>query len=299
MSGPVAAVVVTYNSERQVGDLLDSLPAAFGDVPHEIIVVDNGSSDGTLALLEARDDCLVIAEENRGYAAGVNRGAAAASPDSHILILNPDAVLDPGSVPAMLAVLARPRVGIVAPRVREEDGRLAPTLRREPTIGRIGGLSFTGLPAFAERIEDPREYEAEHSVDWAVGAILLVHRDCYDELGGLDESFFLYSEETDFCLRARDRGWETVYTPDASGMHIGGASGESVATYTMQVLNRVRLYRRRTRTSSAWLYFGVVVANEVRRGILGSARSWPTLGALLRPSRRPVVLNAGDHLLPD
>lgn len=295
----VAAVVVTFNSTRHVAALLDSLPQAFGDLSYSVVVVDNDSTDGTPELLARRADCRIVRAANDGYAAGINRAVAASPPASTILILNPDATLDPDAVPRMLQVLRRRRdAGIIAPRVREEDGRLSPTLRRGPTLGRVGGLSFTGLPMFAERIELPGEYETEHEVDWAVGAILLVDRRCFDELRGLDESFFLYSEETDFSLRARDAGWATVYTPRAGAMHIGGGSGESATTHTMQMLNRVRLYRRRTGVVRAWLYFGLTIVVELRRAILGDRRSWTTLRALLRPSVRPPQLGASRALLP-
>jgi len=296
----VAAVVVTYNSTRHVGALLDSLPAAFGGLTYSVVVVDNDSADGTPELLARRSDCVVVRASNDGYAAGINR-AVRASPDaSTILILNPDATLDPDSVPRMLEVLRRrPGAGIIAPRVREEDGRLSPTLRRGPTLGRVGGLSFTGLPVFTERIEIPGEYEREHEVDWAVGAILLVGRRCFDALEGLDQSYFLYSEETDFSLRARDAGWVTVYTPRAGAMHVGGGSGESATTHTMQMLNRVRLYRRRAGDRRAWLYFGMTIVVEVRRAALGDRKSWTTVRALLRPSIRPPQLGASAAFLPE
>lgn len=294
----VAAVVVTYNSEGHIADLLDSIPRSMGDLTYSVVVVDNGSADGTLALLDARDDCTVVRSTNVGYAAGMNRGVAASPPADSILILNPDAVLDSGAVPIMRRVLANPRVRIVAPRVREADGSLSPTLRRGPTMGRVGGLSFTGWPVFTERIEEPAEYEREHEVDWAVGAILLVDRECYDRLGGMDESFFLYSEETDFSLRARDAGWLTVYTPDAGAMHVGGGSGESATTHTMKQINRIRLYRRRTGTVRASVYFALTVLTEIRRAMLGHDKSWPTVRALIDPSRRPPLLNASDSILP-
>ncbi|WP_051973035.1 glycosyltransferase family 2 protein [Cryobacterium sp. MLB-32] len=295
----VAAVVVTYNSTRHVGDLLDSLPAAFAGLTYSVVVVDNDSTDGTPELLARRPDCTVIRASNDGYAAGINRAVLDSPEAATILILNPDATLDPDSVPRMLEVLRRrPGAGIIAPRVREEDGSLSPTLRRGPTLGRVGGLSFTGLPVFTERIEIRSEYQNEHEVDWAVGAVLLVDRHCFDALAGLDESFFLYSEETDFSLRARDAGWSTVYTPRAGAMHIGGGSGESAATHTMQMLNRIRIYRRRTGTLRAWLYFSLTIVVELRRAILGQRMSWTTVRALLRPSRRPPQLSASAALLP-
>src|SRR6476661_844183 len=139
----VAAVVVTYNSRHHVATLLDSLPGAFGTLTYSVVVVDNGSTDETLDLLALRSDCSVVRSTNDGYAAGINR-AVLASPDApSVLILNPDTSLDPLAVPRMLESLQRPGVGIVAPRVREEDGSLSPTLRRGPTLGRVGGLSFT------------------------------------------------------------------------------------------------------------------------------------------------------------
>lgn len=295
----VAAVVVTYNSTRHVGALLDSLPNAFGDLTYSVVVVDNGSTDGTPEQLALRSDCEVVRASNDGYAAGINRAVHASPQASTILILNPDATLDPDAVPRMLEVLRRrPGAGIVAPRVREEDGSLSPTLRRGPTLGRVGGLSFTGLPVFTERIEIPREYESEHEVDWAVGAILLVDRRCFDALDGLDESFFLYSEETDFSLRARDAGWGTVFTPRAGAMHVGGGSGESATTHTIQMLNRVRLYRRRTGALRAWLYFAMTIVVEFRRAVLGERQSWTTVRALLRPSTRPPQMGASAGFLP-
>jgi len=294
----VAAVVVTFNSEQHISDLLDCLPAAFATTSYSVAVVDNGSTDGTVELLDRRTDCTVVRSTNDGYAAGINL-AIRSSPDAEsILILNPDTKLDPDAVPRMLAVLRRPGVGIVAPRIREQDGSLSRTLRRAPTLGRVGGLSFTGLASFAERIEDAREYEHEHEVDWAVGAILLVGRPCYEAIGGLDESYFLYSEETDFCLRARDAGEATVYTPVAGAMHIGGGSGESVTTHTMKAVNRVRVYHRHAGPLRAWLYFAMTVLIEVRRAIRWHGASWPTVRALLHPAERPAALGASDTLLP-
>lgn len=294
----IAAVVVTYNSEDHIDALLDSLPEALGHLSHSVVVVDNGSSDRTLEVLARRSDCTVVRSTNDGYAAGINR-AVQASPEARaVMILNPDATLDPGSAPRMLDALLKPGVGIVAPLVREKDGSLSPTLRRGPTLGRAGGLSFTGLPAFTERVEDPQEYTSEHEVDWAVGAILLVDGHCFRALNGLDESYFLYSEETDFSLRAKDAGWATVFTPLAGAMHIGGGSGESANTHTMKMLNRIRLYRRRTGARRAWLYFAITVLVEVRRAAFGHRRSRQTVRALLRPSRRPRQLDASAHFLP-
>ncbi|MBD3756709.1 MULTISPECIES: glycosyltransferase [Microbacterium] len=294
----VAAVVVTYNSEDHVAGLLDSVGPALGALSGAIVVVDNGSTDRTLEILDERTDCVVIRSTNVGYAAGMNRAIAAAPKARAFLILNPDATLDPDSVETMMRVLAQPGVGIVAPRVRESDGSLSPSLRRRPTLGRVGGLSFTGLAAFTERIEDPREYESAHDVDWAVGAVLLVDAGCYTALGGMDESFFLYSEETDLSLRARAGGWATRYTPDAGAVHVGGGSGESDFTHTLKIVNRVRIYRRLTGPVRGWMYLWASVFVELRRAALGRRESRAAVKALLVPSARPEVLGLGSVFVP-
>ncbi|WP_431841294.1 glycosyltransferase [Calidifontibacter indicus] len=293
----IGAVVVTYNSEGEITALLDSIPDAMGDLQWSVVVVDNGSTDRTLELLSDRTDCTVIRSTNVGYAASINRAVAASPTADAILMLNPDVILDPQSVEAMAGCLLRSGVGIVAPRVREHDGTLSPTLRRGPTILRASGLSFTGLPVFTERVEEPQDYETEHRVDWAVGAILLISSRCFRDLSGMDESFFLYSEETDLCLRAADVGWATWYTPLGGAVHIGGGSGVTVTNHTMKIINRVRLYRRRRSTPLTIVYFLLVLLTEVRRGLLGHRWSRAAALALIQPSRRPPALHA-DTLIP-
>lgn len=292
------AIVVTHNSSEHIGTLLESLPDAFGDIDHSVIVVDNGSSDRSAHIAESYDGVTVVRSTNTGYGAGMNTGVRCSAHGADILVLNPDATLAPGSVSAMMSALRRTRAGIVAPRMTEADGSLSPSLRRAPTLGRAGGLSFTRLAAFAERIEDHRAYEHEHEVDWVVGAVMLIDRGCFDALDGFDESYFLYSEETDLCLRARDHGWRTVYTPTAEVMHVGGGSGESAATHTMKMVNRVRLYGRRHGRAATWAYYGIAVATELRRALLGHSASWVALRALLDPARRPAQIGANDSRLP-
>lgn len=291
-------VVVTHNSAHDLDALLDSLPAALGPVAAQVVVVDNGSTDGTADLARARGDCLVSAQENRGYAAGINAGVDAVPGAAMVLVLNPDARLAPRAVELMVEALRRSGAGIVAPRVVDEHGHLAWSLRRAPTLGRATGLGFTGWPAVSEHVTDPGAYTVEHPVDWALGAVLLVDRACHDALGGWDESFFLYSEETDLCLRAADAGWRTVYTPHAEVMHAGGGSGRTPRTHAMQIVNRVRLYARRHRRPASAAYYALVVASEVTWLMRGHRESRASLAALLRPSRRPAELGCPAALVP-
>jgi len=294
----IDVVVVTYNSRHVVGDLLDGLPAALDGLPARVVVVDNGSTDGTRELVADRADCRLVRSTNVGYAGGVNRGVAELAGDGPILALNPDVRLAPGSVRALAAALDRPGTGIGAPRVLDDDGGLFHSLRREPTIPRAAGLGRTGRPWLSEVVSDPASYRSTCTVDWALGAVLLVSRECHELLGGWDESFFLYSEETDLCLRARDLGLATRYVPEAVCTHIGGGSGSSPQLTTMQAVNRVRLYRRRHGRAAGLVYLGLTTLGEARRGLRGDRGARTAVVGLLRPRRRPAELLSTDRLLP-
>ena len=172
------------------------------------------------------------------------------------------------------------------------------SLRREPTLLRALGLTATRLPALSEYVAQQEDYQRPTTVDWALGAVLLMSRACYDAVGGWDDSYFLYSEETDFCLRARDLGFTTRYEPAAVVVHIGGQSGQSDQTHSMQIVNRVRLYRRRHGLVAAWFYFFLTVASELSWLARGRAESRCAIRALLRPSLRPSELRCSDQLMP-
>ena len=163
-------------------------------------------------------------------------------------------------------------MGIAAPRVLTPQGRLHLSLRREPTLPRALGLTRTRLAVFSEYVCDPSAYTRPCTVDWALGAALLMSRECYEALGGWDETYFLYSEETDLSLRARDAGLLTRYEPRAVAVHIGGQSGRSHRTHAMQIVNRVRLYRRRHGALASWAYYWLVVANQMSRVPRGRRR---------------------------
>ena len=294
----MTVVIVTYNSAHVVGDLLDSLPAALDGLTADTVVVDNSSTDDTVALLRRRSDCRVVEAPNLGYAAGINRGVAESRGNGPILILNPDVRLEPGSVRALTTALAHPATGIVAPRVLDAQGRLVPSMRREPTLARNLELGGTHRAVFAEYVDDPAAYDRPRQCAWALGAALLVDRACHEQLGGWDESYFLYSEETDFCLRAGDRGWLTRYEPGAVVTHIAGQSGRSPRIHAMQILNRVRLYRRRHGAIASTAYYLLSVLSEISWVLRGHRDSRGALRALVWKPARPAELRLPDHLIP-
>jgi N-acetylglucosaminyl-diphospho-decaprenol L-rhamnosyltransferase len=293
-----AVVIVTFNSAEVIDRLLDSLPAGSGQLRAEIVVVDNGSTDQTCAKVAARTDCRLVRSVNLGYAAGINTGVAEVVSKAPILVLNPDIVVAPDSVQPLLERLSKPGVGIVVPKILESDGSLHLSLRREPTLLRATGLGGTGWAPLAEYVTEPAAYERAGPVDWALGAAMLISRECLDGLGGWDESYFLYSEETDFCLRAGAAGWQTWYEPRSVMTHAGGGSGRNDSTHVMQIINRVRFYARRHRAVPAWGYYALTVLSELSWIARGHPQSRAAVRALLLPAARPAELNCGERRLP-
>lgn len=294
----VSIVIITYNSCPLIGGLLDSIPAALAGITGDVVVVDNNSSDGTADYVAARGDCKLVRSANVGYGAGVNRGVKESYAADAILVLNPDAVLRPNSIPPLLRALRREHAGIAVPQVTNDKGDLSFSLRREPSILRSLGLTSTRLGIFSEYINRRSLYTSPRIVDWALGAAMLMSRECYDHLNGWDESYFLYSEETDLCLRARDMGFLTIYEPSSVVLHIGGQSGRNAKTHTMRCVNRVRLYRRRHGVFAAWCFLALTVGFELRWALRGKRESWTAIKALLRPAERPIELRCSDVLMP-
>lgn len=289
-------VVVTYRSARLLHDFFAALPAALEGVDaREIVVVDNASDDDTVSVVKtlAPDATLVRLTRNRGYAAGINAGIAAARPSAAVLVLNPDVRLQPGSVAALLRALDRPGVGIAVPKITDPDGALQHSLHRPPSTLRawgealMGGVRAGRLPMLGETITDPTQYQEPTVVGWASGAVMAVSRRCLEDTGPWNESFFLYSEETEFCLRARDAGYVVQLEPTARAVHIGGDMAASPRLWAMQAWNRIRLHRsRHGGLRSVGFHLGVI-ANEAIRALRGSATHRAGLAAITSRRFRP------------
>lgn len=300
----VSVVIVTYNSSKVLGGCLDSLPAGLlGVEVAEVVVADNASTDGVVALAEERnipDLRIVHVGRNAGYAAAINIAVETLKESDAILVLNPDVRLRPGSVFALARALQNRGVGIAVPRLVAPTGELRYSLRREPTLGRavaealLGGDRADRLAGLGERITDPRRYDASAPVVWATGAMMLISRTALRAIGPWDESFLLYSEETEFALRAADHGWQLWFEAGAEAVHIGGESRTNPMLAALLAVNRVRLYRRRHQTIAAFFYYVAVTFGEALRAAAGRPTSRAALGALLFPSRRLRELPGGD-----
>lgn len=225
---PVGAVVVNYNAARHLVACIESLVAE-GVSP--ILVVDNGSWDDSAAVLAGSGlpARFQSAGGNLGYGGGANVGLGQLD-TPWVLVMNPDTVVHPGLVKALVAALEQDdRRGIAGPRIENTDGTLYPSARTFPTLGDAIGHAFLGMIAPGNRWS--RRYKMlgwDHAdqaeVDWISGACFLARREAIQELGGFDDSYFMYSEDVDLCWRAWRRGWKVVYEPAAAISHVQGAS---------------------------------------------------------------------------
>ena len=221
----VSVVVVTYNALPWLERCLESVAG------YETVVVDHGSGDGTVAAVRERFPAArLVEQENLGLAAGWNRGIRETT-GSYILILNADAwALEHGVETLASFADEHPRAAVVGPRLRFPDGRLQRSVRGFPTPWRIA-TEYLFLRKLAPRSRALNafyacdfDHESAREADFVMGAVMLVRRAAVDEVGPLDEDYFLFSEETDWCYRFRRAGWKVLFTPSAEFAHVYGAA---------------------------------------------------------------------------
>lgn len=295
MSGPdVDVVIVSYNGaawlERCLRALLDEAPAA---VATRVVVVDNGSQDETQQVLDAWSSRVSVdrAGTNLGFGRAVNRGAAQGSAPV-VVLLNPDAVVQPGCVDALLRALQEhPRAGLVGGRTLRPDGSLDPSsCWGRPTLW-SWFCAATGLTALFRRtrIFDPEslgdwQRDTPREVDIVTGCLLAVPRPVWEELGGFDERYFMYGEDADLSLRARRRGYAPRITPDAVAVHANGASSPRRAhKLRLLMTGKASLARLtwgpvRARAGLLLLAAGVAVRAGAER-LRGRSEPWGPLAA--------------------
>ncbi len=222
VSDVLNAVVVDYASGPALDGCLTSLRA---DGVSEIVVVDNaGATDDSVGA--QRGTALVRTEVNVGYGAGVNRGAAALSPRPLLLVSNPDVVVHPGAVRALVAFLdEHPEVGLVGPTIVTSRGETYPSVRIFPNVV-LAGIHAIAAPLWPNN-PATRRYRSpgrDGRVDWVSGAFFVVRRELFEQIGGFDESYFMFGEEMDLCWRVGRTGARVAVCPAAVVTHIEGVS---------------------------------------------------------------------------
>lgn len=286
-------VVVTHNSRENLGALAESLNDGLAGLSGRLIVVDNASRDGSPALARQLFPSaeVVQSSENRGFAAGVNIAFERVASEDHVLILNHDVRLSPRCGYELIESLGRSAaggrtVGIAVPRLLGPRGEPVPSLRREPLVRRaiaetLLGVRIAGRLGIGEAVLKPDAYRRETEADWGTGAALAISAECRSACGPWDESFFLYSEECEYCARARDHAFATRLVPDAVVTHTGTASRTDPTRWTLLVLNKLELYRRRHGLVLGEFFRVAAIARELRFAAAGNAPSRAAARALI------------------
>jgi len=284
----LSVIILTWNVRDLLRKCLASLP--WNDPQTEVIVVDAGSVDGSAEAVQQEFPSarLIAQTENLGYTRGNNLGLRAAN-GRYLLILNPDTEVIGDALGRMLAYMeAHPQVGVLGPQLVYADGAIQSTRRRFPTLT-TAFFESTWLQPLAPRSMLKHYYaqdvpdDAISEVDWVMGAALMVRREAYEQAGGFDEGYFMYSEEVDWCRRLKAAGWRVVYFPAARIVHHEGRSSEQVpaATHIRFNASKVRYFRK---------YHGALAGEALRLFLLGNFLFQLGLEAAkwLAGSRRPL-----------
>jgi N-acetylglucosaminyl-diphospho-decaprenol L-rhamnosyltransferase len=259
----VSVVVVTWNALPWLEQCLESVRG------REVVVVDHGSTDGTVEFVRERfPEVRVIEQENKGMGGGNNAGMRAAG-GRYFFLLNSDAwVVDDGLDKLIAFADADPEAAVVGPKLLNTDGTLQRSVRGEPTVWRLATeyLFIRKLAPRSKRLNPLYRGDFGHDrvaeVDWLFGPALLVRREAADAVGLFDEDFFMFSEEVDWMTRFRRAGWTVMFYPDAEVVHVGGASHGG------------RMYVENLRGHLRWFakHRGAKDAERVRKLLLWSLR---------------------------
>lgn len=254
----VGLVTVTYSSGRSLSALLDSV-AGSTRRPVQVVLADNGSTDGSVETAASRTGVqLLRTGSNLGYGAAANAGVAVlGSAVSWILVVNPDVVLGPGSIDALLAVADRyPTAAAFGPLITTTDGVVYPSARQLPSVTSGIGHAMFGWwwPAnpWTRRYRQDNTAPVERVAGWLSGSCLLLRRTAFDEIGGFDPGYFMYFEDVDLGYRLARAGWSSVYCPSSRVTHEGGHSTEKVAAAMADAHHRSAYRYLSRRYSAPW-----------------------------------------------
>ena len=244
----LSIIIVSWNVRELLRRCLASIEAGRGALSLEVIVVDGASHDGSAAMVAAEFPWvrLLARGDNVGFPRGNNLGLAMAN-GRYLLLLNPDTEIVGDALTTLVRYLdSQPQVGLVGPQLLNSDGSVQSSRRRFPTLT-TAFFESTWLQPYAPRqllarfyVEDVGDEETA-VVDWVMGACMATRRTVYEQVGGMDEAYFMYSEELDWCRRIKLAGWEIVYLPTAQVVHHSGKSSEQAVTARHVNFQRAKL----------------------------------------------------------
>jgi len=267
----VRIVIVNWNTRLQLWNCLQSIIVSdkSGFALERVVVIDNASTDGSLEGLEDLNLPLQVIRniENRGFAAACNQGAKGSNAD-YLLFLNPDTLFFKDSLLKTITFMEKEEnknIGIIGVQLIDDDGQTSRTCARFPTLSqymsKIFGLNYLFPKVFHSHFMLEWDHENSREIDHVMGAFFLVRRFLYEELDGFDERFFVYLEDVDFSIRARQSGWRSYYLSTVKAFHRGGGSSERVKD--------VRLfYSLRSRIMYSYKHFGFFSATLILLGTI-------------------------------
>lgn len=301
-------IIVTWNSEKHLEACLSSLPASCDGLNWEVIVVDNASKDKSVEIAGMHDARVIANKDNRGFAKACNQGLEGLDA-RYVVLLNPDTECPPKSLAALVhAADKHPNAGIMGPKLLNTDGSAQTSIRRFPGFWNQAGVMlklhnfFPGL--FRRYFAADLSLDQEQDVDQIMGACFLIKREVIDQIGGLDERYFIWFEEVDYCKQAQKAGWTVRYVPSVHITHHGGQSFAQVFAVKKQgYLNRslvayFRKWHSAWQANVLWALQPVSIAFAWLVGALGmgGAGSKAVLGRN-EPKEKPVLTRAWRWLL--
>lgn len=257
----VSIVIVSWNTCDILRNCLESVYSETKDVHFEVIVVDNGSTDDSVAMVKQDFPQVVLIEnqENRGFAAANNQGMAIAK-GRYVLLLNSDTVvLGNAVIKTVVFSDSHPKAGIVGCQVLNPDKFLQPTCFMFPSVLNMFLSSsylyklFPRTKFFGRELMSWWNRDDVREVDAVTGCFMMVRREAIEQVGLMDEQFFMYGEETDWCYRFKKAGWEIMFTPEPQIIHLGGASSKSVrAEMILQTRASILLFFKKHRSTFSY-----------------------------------------------
>jgi GT2 family glycosyltransferase len=289
-------IIVSHRDGRWLRPCVGSLKNGAGACSYRETIVENGGECPVpLPETSARR---VLRMENLGFGAANNAGARGSEAD-FLLFLNPDTELAGGTLELLVRSMRdRPQTGVLAVRQMTSDRELWPSLHRFPSVPRAlaQALASERWPGFGkrlgERVLDPDRYLQEGHFDWTTGAVFVVRREAFEEVGGFDEGFFLFSEETDLCKRIQDTGWEAHFEPGISFVHHAGKAGVDPAREAQMAYARLQYARKHFTRAEAATYRAALVIHHLLRFALLRFRG-PTRSSSAEASARALSVILG------
>lgn len=232
--------IVSWNAREYLVQALRSIRGAGCAASIEVIVIDNASRDGSPEMVAEQFPWvrLIANPDNAGFARANNQGITA-SRGRYVLLLNPDTIVHPCACDGLVAAMeARPEAAAVGPLVRNRDGSVQYSARTFPTLRAALFRLFTWHRAVRRYLLADWDHRSAREVDWASGAAICLRREAIEKVGALDEQFYMYCEDMDWCYRARQAGWSIWHDPAATIIHFRGASSDQCAARMVLAFHR-------------------------------------------------------------